>query len=89
MTESFQGVIMNYRTGPKSQKSKEYLIQFTHVHSVSDAGRLVGRKVVWQRTESKVVGKIVSLHGKKGLVRARLRKGLPGEAIGTLVTLVG
>jgi ribosomal protein L35AE/L33A len=89
MTESVQGVIVNYRTGPKSQKSKEYLIQFTCARSVSDAARLVGRKVAWQKGEDKIVGKIVSLHGKKGLVRARIRKGLPGQAIGTAVNLMG
>ena len=89
MTESGQGVIVNYRTGPKSQKSKEYLIQFTHVRSVSDAARLLRRKVTWQNAENRVVGKIVRLHGKKGLVRARLRKGLPGQAVGTAVSLIG
>jgi ribosomal protein L35AE/L33A len=29
------------------------------------------------------------LHGKKGLVRARFRKGLPGQALGTTVELIG
>jgi ribosomal protein L35AE/L33A len=89
MTESVHGVIVGYRTGPKSQKSKEYLIQFASARSVSDAARLVGRKVVWQKGEDKIVGKIVSVHGRKGLVRARIRKGLPGGAIGTTVDVKG
>jgi ribosomal protein L35AE/L33A len=89
MAESVQGVIVSYRTGPKSQKSKEYLIQFTSARSASDAARLVGRKVLWQEGEERMIGKIVGLHGRKGLVRARIRKGLPGEAIGTAVNLIG
>ena len=89
MTQSVQGVIVNYRTGPKTQTSREYLIQFAHTHSVSEAAGLVGRKVAWQKGNDKVIGKIVSLHGKKGVVRARLRKGLPGQAIGTTIQLVG
>jgi ribosomal protein L35AE/L33A len=31
----------------------------------------------------------MALHGDKGLVRARFRKGVPGQALGTRVELVG
>ena len=89
MAEMVQGVILNYRIGPRTQKPKECIIRFTHVASVSDAGRLVGRKVAWKGKKNKIIGKIVALHGKKGLVRARFRKGVPGQAIGTTVQLVG
>ncbi len=84
-----QGIIVNYRVGPKTQKSKECIIQFPHVNSVSEAGRLIGRKVAWNNGDTKIIGKIVDLHGKKGLVRARFRKGLPGQALGTTVQLIG
>ncbi len=89
MVQSFQGIIINYRIGPKSQKSKECIIQFAHINSVSEASRLIGRKVVWKIGENKILGKIVDLHGKKGLVRARFRRGVPGQALGTTVELVG
>jgi len=69
--------------------SKECLIQFAHVNSVSLAGQLIGRKVVWKKGKNKLIGKIVSLHGKKGVVRAKFRKGVPGQALGTTVELVG
>ncbi|HDO42134.1 MAG TPA: 50S ribosomal protein L35ae, partial [Candidatus Bathyarchaeota archaeon] len=36
-----------------------------------------------------IVGTIVSPHGNKGLVRARFRRGLPGQALGTTVKIVG
>lgn len=84
-----QGKIINYRVGPKTQRSKECIIQFPHVNSVSEASRLIGRKVAWNNGETKIIGKIVDLHGKKGLVRARFRKGLPGQALGTTVQLIG
>lgn len=35
------------------------------------------------------MGKIVSLHGKKGVVRVKFKKGVPGQALGTTVELVG
>jgi len=31
----------------------------------------------------------VALHGKKGLVRVRFRKGVPGHALGATVELIG
>lgn len=80
---------MNYRIGIRTQKSKECLIQFTHENSVSKTGQLVGRKVVWKHGEKTLIGKIVSLHGRNGVVRAKFRKGLPGHALGTTVELVG
>ncbi|MDI6847810.1 MAG: 50S ribosomal protein L35ae [Candidatus Bathyarchaeia archaeon] len=89
MTQLIQGVIVNYRVGPKTQISTECIIQFAHVNSVSEASRLIGRKVAWKIGKNKIVGKIVALHGKKGLVRAKFRKGVPGHALGTTVELVG
>lgn len=89
MTQTIQGVIVNCRVGPKTQKPKECIIQFTHISSFSEASRLIGRKVAWKDEKKKIIGKVVALHGRKGLVRARFRKGVPGQALGTIVELVG
>ncbi len=61
----------------------------THTKSVSQASQLIGRKVAWKSGKNKIIGKIVDTHGNKGLVRAKFRKGLPGQALGTTVELVG
>jgi len=50
---------------------------------------LIGRKVAWSVGERKIRGKIVALHGRKGLVRARFRRGLSGYALGTHVEIIG
>jgi len=89
LTQQIQGIIVNYRVGPKAQRPKECIIQFTHIASASEASRLIGRKIAWKSGKSKIIGKIVALHGKKGLVKARFRKGVPGQALGTTVDLVG
>ena len=89
MAQTIEGVIKNYRVGPGTQRPKECIIRFAHVTSSSEAGRLIGRKVAWKVGKNKIVGKIVALHGDKGLVRARFRKGVPGQALGTKVELVG
>lgn len=87
MAESTRGVIINYRVGPKSQASKECIVQFTQILSVAKASELIGRKLAWKSGECRIIGRIVALHGKKGSVRARFRKGLPGQALGTAVEL--
>ena len=89
MAQTIQGIITNYRVGPRTQRSKECIIKFPHVTSGSEASRLIGRKVAWNIGKKKIVGKIVALHGDKGLVRARFRKGVPGQALGTTFELVG
>jgi large subunit ribosomal protein L35Ae len=69
--------------------SKECLIQFANTDSVSETGKLIGRKVIWKEGKNKIVGKIMGLHGRKGVVRAKFRKGVPGHALGTTVEVVG
>ena len=88
MTQTLRGRIVNYRTGPKSQTSSECLIEFETVNSGSLAGKLVGQKVSWKNGKNKFVGKVRGTHGKNGMVRVRFPRGVPGQAIGTIVELM-
>lgn len=83
------GTIVNYRVGPKTQKPKECLIKFPNVNNAKKASTLIGRKIAWPVGEKKIIGKIVAVHGNKGLVRARFRRGVPGQALGTQVEIIG
>ncbi len=83
-----EGVVVSFRTGPKTQRANECMIQFLGVKSSGEAGKLIGRKVVCEIGKGTVRGKVVALHGRKGLVRARFRKGLPGQ-IGIRVRIIG
>ena len=89
MSQFPKGIVLEYRTGPKTQRPKECILQLINVKSSDDASRFIGRKVAWPISERKIKGKIVSLHGKNGLVRVRFRKGLPQQAIGTFVEIIG
>lgn len=89
MSQIPKGTVLGYRTGPKTQHPKEYILKLINVRSSDDANRFIGRKVAWPINEHKIRGKIVSLHGGNGLVRARFRKGLPQQAIGTFIEIVG
>jgi large subunit ribosomal protein L35Ae len=79
---------MNYRIGPRTQTSHECLVQFTGVVSTAQAGQLLGKKVLWKGNNKGNVGKIVGFHGKNGVVRVKFKKGVPGQALGTIVELV-
>jgi len=89
VSKTGQGIIVNCRRGPKTQKPKEYILRFPSIESVGGAARLIGRKVAWPVGKHEVRGKIVALHGKNGLVRARFRKGVLGQALGSLVGIIG
>ena len=86
MMGKLQGTIVNFRTGPKTQRSKECIIQFAGIKTADEASKLIGRKVSWTTRKRKTRGKIVGLHGKNGSVRARFRKGLSGQ-LGTRVEI--
>ena len=88
MSQPVYGTIVNYRIGIGTQKPKECLIQFAHVNSASLACQLINRKVVWKQGDIKLIGKIAGSHGKKGVVKVKFQKGVPGQALGTTVELV-
>lgn len=45
------------------------------------AGQMIGWNVAWPAESPKITGKIVGLHGRKGTLRARFSKGVPGQAL--------
>ena len=69
--------------------SCECLVQFTDIISAAKAGQLIGQKVVWKGENKKLTGRIMGFHGKNGVVRVKFKKGVPGQALGTTVELVG
>jgi ribosomal protein L35AE/L33A len=83
------GRIINYRIGIRAQAPKECLIEFENVNSASLAGKLIGQKVTWKNEKNKHTGKIVGAHGRNGVVRVRFMRAVPGQAIGTVVDLIG
>ncbi len=88
MSQPVYGKIINFRIGIRTQMSRECLIQFIGVVSSSQAGQLIGKKVLWKSKNKEHAGKIVGLHGKSGAVKVKFKKGIPGQAVGTIVELV-
>ena len=87
LAQKVHGRITNYRTGIREQTSNECLIEFENVTTASLASKLVGQKVTWTNGTTKLIGKIRGPHGKNGMVRVRFVRGVPGQAIGSIVEL--
>jgi large subunit ribosomal protein L35Ae len=85
--ESIEGVIKNYRRGVRTVTTNQCIIYYDSMDKKQSA-ELLGKKVEWTTSSGKKMkGKITGLHGGKGAVRARFEKGLPGQAIGTKITI--
>ncbi len=88
LSQPVYGRITNYRIGIRTQSSRECLIKFNGVDSPAQAGPLIGQRVVWKSKNKTLVGKIAGFHGKSGTVKAKFKKGVPGQALGTTVELI-
>ena len=80
---------MAYRGSHKTQDTKRMIIQPEGCNSKEEANKLIGRKAVWITPKgNKIAGVITKTHGNKGAVLVRFsEKGLPGQALGTKVSL--
>lgn len=87
MSTSTKAVIVSFGRGPKSQRPKHCLLKILSAISATEASQFIGHKVTWPLGERKCIGKIIALHGRRGLARARFERGLPGQALGSLVEI--
>jgi large subunit ribosomal protein L35Ae len=87
MSQPVYARIVNYRIGIRTQASKEILIEVIGTES-SKTAQHIGKKIVWKNQTSKLFGQIVGLHGKNGTLRAKFKKGVPGQALGSTVELL-
>ncbi len=72
--------VIQFRRGLKRIHERHYILD-VFVKTREEAEKFVGKEVVWTSPAGKkIVGKISSAHGNKGLVRSIFDKGLPGQA---------
>lgn len=79
-----EGIIVNYRRGRKTQKPNQMVILIPS-YDKEKSQKLVGKEVVYNcegKDKKTITGKITSVHGNKGAVRALFETGMPGQAIG-------
>lgn len=81
-----EGKVIQFRRGRHTIHERHFLIEIVSVKNKEQAGKLVGKEVIWKSPAGKIIkGKISGAHGNKGVVRAIFEKGLPGQAITTKV----
>ena len=82
------GIVRNYRGGRNTQHPTQYVVEVEGVDSRAKAQGMAGKKVSWTSVGNKrISGKILAAHGNSGAVRVKFEKGLPGQAIGTKVSV--
>ena len=83
-----KGKVIQFRRGRHTVHKRHFLIEVNGVSSKKDAEKFVGKEIEWKSPAGKkITGKISSIHGNKGVVRAIFEKGLPGQAITTEVEI--
>ena len=80
-----EGIIANFRRGRHTMYHNQMILK---IGNSEEAEKVVGKRVTWESPAGKKInGKISSLHGKKGCVRAIFEKGMPGQAITSKVKI--
>ena len=80
-----KGKVIQFRRGLKRIHERHYILD-VDTKDRESASKFVGKEVIWTSPAGKkIVGKISSAHGNKGMVRAIFEKGLPGQARNTEV----
>ena len=83
-----KGKVIQFRRGRHTVHKRHFLIEVNGVSSKKDAEKFDGKEIEWKSPAGKkITGKISSIHGNKGVVRAIFEKGLPGQAITTEVEI--
>jgi len=79
----YTGIIIGYRLGSNTQYENQVLIRIDGVSKRNEASRLIGWKVLYRDSKgNEYRGKIVHVHGGKGVVVAVFKPNLPGQARG-------
>ena len=82
------GVLKNYRRGRTTQHPTQYIVEVDGIETRIKAAALSGKKVTWKSIANSIItGKIMGAHGNSGAVRVKFDKGLPGQAMGSRVSV--
>lgn len=83
-----KAVFVSYQRGKHAQRNKQILIRIEGIKDRNEAARFIGRKVTWDSpTDRPQMGTIMGVHGRRGVVKARFKNGLPGHALGSELTI--
>lgn len=49
---------------------------------------MIGWKMGWPADDPKIYGKIVGIHGRKGMLKVKFKRGVPGHALSSKVKII-
>jgi large subunit ribosomal protein L35Ae len=82
-----EAIITNFRRSRHVQTTNQMILVAEGMNK-EKAASLIGKKVSWKSPAGKEIkGEIRATHGTKGAVRALFEKGMPGQAIGSKVSI--
>ncbi len=77
-----KGVVLSYQRGTVQQRPQYALVKLEGITTVSGAASYIGRSVILHFNErTSNYGRIISVHGRNGILRVRFRRGLASDAI--------
>ena len=83
-----EGVIANFRRGRHRQVTNQMIVKPAGVDKKEDAVKLIGKTVSWKSPAGKEMkGKVTKEHGRNGSVRVLFETGMPGQSLGTKVSI--
>lgn len=86
-----EGTIVSYTGNKVRKKNNHIVVRVSGVTKRADAAKLLDKKVTWAnpagKESKKINGIIKSAHGNSGCVRVIFEKGLPGQSLGTKVSV--
>ena len=83
-----EGKIASFRRGVRTQKKYQMIVRVNGIGDKEKAKSLINKYVIWKSPGGKEIKGVVSnLHGNSGCVRVQFEKGLPGQSLGTKVSL--
>jgi len=79
----YTGLVIGYRRGSNTQYETQVLLRIDPSPSLKKLDELIGWRVLYKDSHGNIYrGKIIGVHGRKGVVRARFKPPLPGQAVG-------
>ena len=84
------GTIVNFRQGRHTQNNNHMIIEIVGVEKKEQADALAGKQVSWiapGKNNKEIKGVVASAHGNNGAVRVRFERGMPGQSVGTKVSI--
>ena len=83
-----EAVIENFKLSRTRKSENQMIVLVEGVDSREKAAKCVGRTVTWKSPAGKELkGEVRSAHGNKGALRVLFETGMPGQAIGSKVSL--